>query len=876
MAGRRAVATATVVAVLVITLLAIIAAAKLLQAYGSALSSLASAAAAAERPQLSIMSISATPSGLRIVLEDKGGEPAKVLGAYVFEYSASGSPTSAVNCTNITPTYVSVGGLLTCNLTYSGLSALVGVGRPLRLVVVTDRGPVTLGLPPLLGNLIINVQQPHWMAGAPWGAVYRVEIWCPASLALEGAPPMASFSVPATSNATGPTTRTIYVPNLTAVGPCDVRLLYEGPYRAVGSEFALYSPTLAKAEVAAVRIVMDQIAYLTPGGTATVTFKMPEVYTVLSSPPLSPWGLESVDYDFSWYLYPALNSTYIGLIASEYTKGFEGNSTYTTSALDVAQTLLGEGVVDASSPQGCRIESISAFQSFVLGTKTFWSGFALDNGIPFTAGPCTPLLPREPMLTVAVPLEVPSGWRYLVIAVFGAYIANAYDMSASPYGASVSASLSGPGIVEALGPTNFTSSNSRIQAVVMYLVNNGASLAGSAPVNYTLAINLYSNGASPTTSLIGAITLSKIIAIPLPPGAPGAACEYLVNTPNTLPFATVNLTSGTVEGNASVVLNYAISTSYFNSPSQAPEYEYLNTQSGIDGPFYATQGNVQVDGHSILGENATPYYIQNASYAVEIGADVINGGIAIGGLYAYSRPYTPYSLYSGGTPLYPGVPGWYEQEVESSGSWIFLYDNGNYGVAGPAQPAAYMTVTVSGQPGDYIILSLFAADEYGMDKPPYITVSGGDLLTPEPDVKHFLTFYAPVVVEMTSSTTTITIEPPENDFGQGLVGLINVEVVRPPAVPYAQDVEDDLNAPVGIMLVNVTSPTGSVTAELFRADTGQLLATWGFPVSAQGANYLLNAGALGIGGWDAGLQFLDQQVPFLLVIYGAYCRSGTS
>ena len=861
---------------LAITLVAIVAAAKLLQAYGSALASIASVAAASQRPQLSIQSVSATSSGLQIVVENKGTEPARVLGAYIFEYSASGTPTNAVNCTNLSPTYVPVGGYFTCNLTYSSLSALMGVGRPLRMEVLTSRGPILLGFPPLLGNLIINIQQPQWMEGIPSESTYRVQIWCPASLASQGAPPEISVSVPSVANITGPTSRAIYLPNLTAVGPCDVQLLYIGLYRVVKSEFAVNSPTLAEAEQASVRIVMDQLVYLTPGGTATVTFKMPEVYTELTHRPLTPWDVSSFEYDFSWYYYPALE------VGGSYVHGIEGSTTYFNNLLEIAQSLMENGIVYASSPQACPVENLTALQAFDLGAKTFFGSFALDNGVPFVAGPCYPS-PGEPMLTLEVPLVIPSGWKYLVIPVFSIY-ATTTSLNQPLDNVGASTSLSGPGTITTLwsGSGSVTGPGAgAMQMTAVYLVDDTSSAVGSTPSNYTLTINLYAN--DPGYEVVGVVTLSKIVIIPLPPGFPSAMCEYLVTTPNTLPFATVNLTNGQIVSNASVELNYAISTSYFNSPFQATNYMYLyvNPQQGgyiINGQFYATQGNVQIDGNSILGENAVPYYIQNASYSVTISGDVFGNGYVVGGLYAYTQPYRAYQWYYDNTYLYVEyLPSWYEQQVESSNSWVFLFDSPPLTVPGSPHPIASMQVTVNGEPGDYIILALFAASQSGMNPAPSISVTNGQVrLAPTNFNVVTGTAYFPVVVLTTSPTTTITITPPANGVGAGLVGLINVEVVRPPQLSYAQDVDDTLNAPVGIMLVNVTSPTGSVTAELYRADLGELLATWGFPVSSQGANYLLNAGALGSGGWDVGLKYFDQQVPYLLLVYGAYCRSSSS
>ena len=88
-----------------------------------------------------------------------------------------------------------------------------------------------------------------------------------------------------------------------------------------------------------------------------------------------------------------------------------------------------------------------------------------------------------------------------------------------------------------------------------------------------------------------------------------------------------------------------------------------------------------------------------------------------------------------------------------------------------------------------------------------------------------------------------------------------------------------MSAPVGIDLENVRSPTGTVNVYLYDLDSGALLAKWTINNAPQYAtNYVLSIDGFANGPyydpWQGYLPYLQQEVPYLLVIYGAYCGSG--
>ena len=165
----------------------------------------------------------------------------------------------------------------------------------------------------------------------------------------------------------------------------------------------------------------------------------------------------------------------------------------------------------------------------------------------------------------------------------------------------------------------------------------------------------------------------------------------------------------------------------------------------------------------------------------------------------------------------------------------------------------------------------------GMRVAPTISVSGGTIVY-EPNFTELVNngvayTEAPVIIQMSGSTASITISPPLNGQGSGMVGLVNLAVYNQelywPTVVYW-----NISAPVGLDLENVMSPTGSVDVEIFDAKDGALLAYWSIAnvPSSYSANYVLSIdGFERVSAWDWSLPYLQQEVPYLLLIYGAYC-----
>ena len=115
--------------VLVVVLFALM---KLVQLYAVARESLASEAAASQQPTLVIKSAITTSNGLNITVENKDNQPVEVKAAYLLTYGLSGSSMGAVNCTDLSTTYVEVGGVFSCLVPssaalYQGLNLADGV-----------------------------------------------------------------------------------------------------------------------------------------------------------------------------------------------------------------------------------------------------------------------------------------------------------------------------------------------------------------------------------------------------------------------------------------------------------------------------------------------------------------------------------------------------------------------------------------------------------------------------------------------------------------------------------------------------------------------------------------------------------------------------
>ena len=835
----------------------------LLRLYAASYFSLVDYAYASERPQFTVQSVRVSQGGVQVLVENSGGIPVRVEAAYALTYSG-GVPAGAVACPNVSDLYLPPSASFTCTLPSSYTYELMGPGRPLRLEIVTDRGPALVGAPAPIGTLVVDVAMPRWLAGVvegtPWDvSEFAVNIWCPASLASQGAPPTVTLDVEYLNSTPGGD-RYAVVPDLLA-GECKLELVYRGPYRELLGFSSPGSP-LGAEEGEDVSLVMDQVVYLPPGKTLTVSFDMPEVYASGSTIQAPTVQFGAILYDFSWYYYPALTGG-----ANVQVKGFEGSSAYVPGVLAVADSLLQRGAIYASSPQACPIESISASQAFEYGAETFWGSFALDNGIPIVAGPCAPS-PFEPALTVKVPVLLPEGQHpttYLVLAILGAYISGG-----------------GKGRVVVDGNTYAFNGSAQVVAQSLVYVPAASSGAGGA-VEYNVTADLYVTGYS--SSVYAVITVSKIVALPV---GPSGFCEYLVNDLPTLPYALANLQTGTIERIAPVILNYAISSKYFNSESQWQNYSFLfynsTSKEVVLRELYVTYNDVKLVGvnenftENLAGQNATPYYVQNASYSVSIGAQVnpnasLDSG-DLGGLYAYSGPYTPYSgtLYPSLSSLYSG---YYQQAIASSQSWAFVLDY-NPGIS---TPTANMTINVTAQPGDYVVLGLMFTAPNGMRVAPTISVSGGAIVY-EPNFTELVNSgvayaEAPVIIQMSGSAASITISPPLNGQGSGMVGLVNLAVYDQVLGSQGyQKVYWNISAPVGLDLENVRSPTGSVDVEIADAENGALLAIWNITnvPSSYSANYVLSIdGFERVSAWDWSLPYLQQEVPYLLLVYGAYC-----
>ena len=159
---RRGQAAASILGALAIVALTVSGMIALTTLYTQTVTGLYGAAEAAQAPQLALVDVVVDSNGtIHAVVQNRGGEPVQVRRAIVMAYDSRDTPHAGL-VLDVGET-LAVGGTLELEVNAGGsVQRYYWWGRPLRVMLDTDKGPTLAGYAPVAGRATVNLHIPTY------------------------------------------------------------------------------------------------------------------------------------------------------------------------------------------------------------------------------------------------------------------------------------------------------------------------------------------------------------------------------------------------------------------------------------------------------------------------------------------------------------------------------------------------------------------------------------------------------------------------------------------------------------------------------------------------------------------------------------------
>lgn len=420
----RGVAAGVAFAVVVIVAITAIAMMKVMDTFAASYRALADYSMSLQKPSFEIVSIDDNPDGsVNFTVVNRGPSAAYVHNIYVYKYTG-GTVPSDVDVIDVRR-YVPVGETLSFTLSSDKLVDYVLYGRPIRFTVNTDKGFTMVGTKLSGATLTVSINGP-----ISYNVNFNptVSVKCPAnnpvlqrSYTLASSTSGSDYQVyvdPSRNNR-------LLVAKIPGIGVCRVDLSLAGlRLRALEGPFdtASSNNTVAGASVNEPTIPFETaLAKLSPGGSASVEFTIPDVITKNAIKVVNNNTFYMLD--FSWYFTGVLRyGEWEGLFST--VKGVYSDvpANY-LGAVWVVDRIVKTRVAFAESPLGCKVDYLPYFMlwdwsssGIIEDQRKFWS---MPTGIAFrisTEEGKRCITSTNYFLNVSVRLKLQQG-DYLVIPV---------------------------------------------------------------------------------------------------------------------------------------------------------------------------------------------------------------------------------------------------------------------------------------------------------------------------------------------------------------------------------------------------------------------------------------------------------------------------
>lgn len=927
MRGRRGITVGVVMAVVVLTAVAVIGIYQIMRTYTVSYRALAEYSVQVQKPVFRLAAVSLNGTNVTFTLVNEGPVGARVDRVHLFVYDQStGVPAS----TDAFPynKYVSVGGRVEIQVPVSNINRYMAQNKPVRFAVETDKGPVLVGADPLRGTLRINMILPqHGQSGDVVFSNNILHITCPAVTST----PWQTyfnyrFSVPAPPGSY-PEGTTFYVDpsnkfssvsvEIPAIAPCMItlqstiqRVRIIGPYTSLAqlqtaeqANFLIDNRTRT--------ITLRAIADIKPGGVANVEFNLPEIIAerIDITPPT---GTQASVIDFSWYYFGHETEN-----PAEETHFRLNMQTYELTA-----RILASGAIQVTSPSGCMIYPpasnnpgsppglISAWDWYEY-TPTETNEYVVPIGpiimifrhayhtgptIVTTPSSCMSLSNGAVMMRVIVPFRLSQG-RYLIVPVMTYDDKDSYPTYTPPFiipnalRVSFRLAVEGPGGTftqfdepDAMGP---------VQIAYPFVIN-----AGGGDYRVVLDV-IYRDGTADWLRVI----VSKVVIIPIL-GSP-LMCTFDAPSEPMYPFATINMQTGSVTRNGVIYAKIGIRTKDTYDPNEARQimdrllftYFTENYYRVATASITGVAGSCQVS----IGGNTVPYQIRSPMFcgsgtSISLSLDIAgmsSPNYVIAGFVPYLDATTPPETLPLHTFVY-GVSayGFHQNEIN-----ILAYDilGGHEHVSLDRVPMSVFfvrytyvwqttpTLVVSintGSSGNWLVLIPFEIRAYWKRFANEPSVNTGTIIY---SIYTENVYIGVVAVRFTGSSVTIRLTLPRlvtPDYGYVTAVFNNilvapeftgVVVANTPLYTFPQ-----LSTTAGILLNNLRVGDTQLAFRLVRKSDNMLAGYWTYSASVgQTMNILLPVTGLfrnpNTEVWVRRLVEMWSPDDYVLIVFGAQC-----
>jgi len=610
----RGIGAGAAFAVLVLAVVSTLSLLYLTVTYRSAVRGVEEYALAAQKPSLSIVSVKATSQTITVRIVNNGPVDATIYRVEAYRYSSDGIPSTAVEGElPATPVHLGVGDSVKVTFNVPDVTDFMYWGMPLRVLVVTDRGPIILSYPLQLGTIYVNIRLPTWVTTSN-----ILDFIKALSLEVQGPdgnysiPLTPAYGVPCTASGTpqpepfrsfGYTECSVFNPStngytivvkIRAIAGYTYKLLLVGedvemPGIAGDTEIRLVKNAGAVAPsyiYMPVSFTYSSVVSVAPGSSVSVDFTIPDNVWREGKPVIphqsggggsNGWVIDFSNY-FNNYKVGAILQGYgsrnIGLGAGE---DAGSPDQIAMNILTLGGWLVYSKVVSYDSPAGCTVYPVPVAprnthppvpdevkDAALTAYRVFSNDFSRDyiTGMPFIIdrlGSCS--VPSDNVLNVYVPLSLNAG-RYVILVNF-----MVTETTDTPIDILVSLKSDLTSLYSIAGASSSVLTSSRpYQFAVPLFVD--VPQTGT----YYLVISLHTRRL-PTLSPddVVSLVLSKVVI--LPTKSVTHVCSYMTRW---MPWMAVDTSTGTVEDGALADI-YLLSSTVIRSN----EIPYSALENGV-------------------------------------------------------------------------------------------------------------------------------------------------------------------------------------------------------------------------------------------------------------------------------------------------------
>jgi len=153
----------TAFAIIVLTLITLMSTYYIIRTYSSAETALENYAISLQKPQLEVTGYNAHGNQIVVYLVNKGPGAVVIKDVKLYKQDVNGVPTGTTDAIMNGPVYVPVGGTVDVTFDVSNLVDYVFWNKPIRLMVLTNKGILVISYPTLTGVMYVNIHLPSWI-----------------------------------------------------------------------------------------------------------------------------------------------------------------------------------------------------------------------------------------------------------------------------------------------------------------------------------------------------------------------------------------------------------------------------------------------------------------------------------------------------------------------------------------------------------------------------------------------------------------------------------------------------------------------------------------------------------------------------------------